>query len=99
MIEILLNKLSKTDSAFENIIQRFLQESYFPPGNLPEFTTFLPKSIKLIAYFFVLSLILSLFKILHPENRIITLVLISVLIITGTLLILIFLGFMQLLYE
>lgn len=99
MLEPIINRLVATDYDFENTILRFLENNYFPPNNLPLFTALLPKTVKLIFYFVCLGLFFSLIKILHPENRTISLILVSTLIIMGLLLVLIFTGFMQLLYE
>jgi hypothetical protein len=59
----------------------------------------MPKSIKLILYFSISITFFLIIKIIYPEKRIVSLILLSILITMGILLILIFLGFMQLLYQ
>jgi hypothetical protein len=98
MLGELIKNLFDADLKLETSVFHFLEKKYFPPGNLPLFTAFLPKSVKLIFYFSLLSLLFFLIKIIYPENKIISLIILSVLLTSGFLLVLIFLGFMQLLY-
>lgn len=98
MLGSLINNLSATDLKIESAIQLFLENNYFPPRDLPLFTSFLPTTIKLLFYFSCLTIFTILIKILHPYSKLVTLILISMFLADALITILIFMGFMQLLY-
>lgn len=98
MLKIPLQFLSGLDFKIENSIYTFLEKTYFPPGNLPFFSSILPKIIKLLFYSSCITILMFVIKILYPYKKSVNFALISLIIMDAILLTLIFIGFMQLLY-
>lgn len=86
------------DAKFVGFVENSLKPYGIPP-NPPFFTTYLVLAIKVVFYFSILLIPLSIIKLFFIGNTKFTVMLIAIIITIGLAVATIFLGFFQLLYS